>query len=156
MKTLLASLCLFAVAALAQSVGPYAVIDPSGNVVNIIVWDGVSQFDVSPNTLKPATAGAQTANYAAGKFTPPPPPPPVVPASVTSSQMRLALAQLNLLTQITVAVNAAPLTTQVYWNYETTYSRANPLLEAMATSPPRSLTDAQIDSIFILAGTFTP
>jgi hypothetical protein len=70
--------------------------------------------------------------------------------------MRLALAQLNMLSAVQAAVNAGTLVEQTYWNYQTVYFRANPLLESIATAPPLSLTDAQIDAVFILAATFAP
>ena len=130
----------------------------NGVVTNVIVWDGVSPYTPPDGgTLVLAGPNAQVgATYANGVFTAPPPPAPVVPASVTAVQMRLALAQLNMLTQITAAVNASSQVTQVYWNYQTVYFRNNSLLESLATSPPISLTDTQIDQIFILAATFQP
>lgn len=52
----------------------YAVVNPQGVVVNMTVWDGVRPYDVTPNTLVPATGQTNAqigATYAAGVFTPP-------------------------------------------------------------------------------------
>lgn len=57
---------------------PYAVISPAGAVLNIVLWDGTSTFDVSPNTLVSALnqPNAQPGGtYAAGVFTAPAAPP---------------------------------------------------------------------------------
>lgn len=58
----------------------YAVIDPSGKIVNVIHWDGKAVYDASPNTLQPVT---NTPPHIGGTFKDgvfSPPPAPIVPA----------------------------------------------------------------------------
>jgi hypothetical protein len=55
---------------------PYAVIDPSGNVLNVVLWDNVSTYNVAPNILVSALnqPNAQTGGtYSGGVFTAPAP-----------------------------------------------------------------------------------
>lgn len=55
-------------------ISEYAEVDPLGNVVNIVLWDGVAPFNVAPNTLVSA-AGQPNAQpggtYLNGTFTAP-------------------------------------------------------------------------------------
>lgn len=54
----------------------YAIVDANGNVTNIIVWDGISEFTINA-TLVPATVGVSIGwKYVGNKFVPPPPPVP--------------------------------------------------------------------------------
>jgi hypothetical protein len=57
----------------------YAVISPSNAVINLVTWDGVTPFDVTPNTLVSASGqpNAQIGGtYANGVFTAPSAPTP--------------------------------------------------------------------------------
>jgi hypothetical protein len=57
----------------------YAVVDLSGNVINLVEWDGVTPYNVAPNTLVLATSqpNAQIGGtYVGGVFTAPATPPP--------------------------------------------------------------------------------
>lgn len=133
---------------------PYAVIDPSGNVLNIVAWDGVTPYDVTPNILVLATSTAQIGGmYLSGIFSP-----AVivamVPQAITAAQIRLALSQQNLLAAVTAAVAGASQEIQTYWQFEAKFNRQDPLLLQMATA--LGLTSAQVDGIFELAATFAP
>jgi len=138
----------------------HAQIDSTGTVVAIILWDGVTALNPPITDL---LVGTDTANvgdtYANGVFTPGPlqpvPDVPVsnVPQSVSPVQIRLALAQQNLLTTVNNAVAAASQEIQTYWEYAARFDRANPLIAQMATS--LGLSSATVDSLFILAATFT-
>lgn len=58
-----------------MTVKTYALLDPTGLVLNTVLWDGVAHYDVSPNHLVVADATAQIGGtYANGVFTPAPPP----------------------------------------------------------------------------------
>jgi hypothetical protein len=57
-----------------MSVQPYALVAPGGSVLNIVNWDGVTAYSVSPNTLVSAQGqpNAQIGGtYLAGVFTAP-------------------------------------------------------------------------------------
>jgi hypothetical protein len=57
----------------------YAIVDPSGNVDNLVLWDGVTLYSVAPNTLVLAQGNAAAqigGTYLGGVFTPPAVPPP--------------------------------------------------------------------------------
>lgn len=54
----------------------YAVVDINGNVTNVVVWDGVSDFDVPGARLIPATNNVSIGwKYDGQQFIPPPSPP---------------------------------------------------------------------------------
>jgi hypothetical protein len=52
----------------------YAVVAPGGSIINLVTWDGVSPFNVSPNTLVSATGQTNAqigGTYIGGVFTAP-------------------------------------------------------------------------------------
>lgn len=55
----------------------YAVVDAAGNVINIVEWDGASDWrrPAGVQAVQTDIAGLGW-TYLAGQFTPPPPPPP--------------------------------------------------------------------------------
>jgi hypothetical protein len=62
----------------------YAVVNASNVVTDLVQWDGVSPYSVSPSTLVLAGVGAAIGGtYLAGVFTPPAP--PAVPTDVVYS-----------------------------------------------------------------------
>ncbi len=75
-----------------------------------------------------------------------------VPASVTMRQARLALHQSNLLVQVNTAITSGTdEELKIEWEYATELKRDFPSLVILATS--LSLTETQLDDLFILAGT---
>jgi|GEM_PF-6279897 len=77
--------------------GLYAEIDPNGNVVNMVQWDGVTPYNVVPNTLVSATGqpNAQVGGtYLNGTFTPPAA--PVSPQGIVYQNSPVSGASLNL------------------------------------------------------------
>jgi len=57
----------------------YAIVTPAGAVVNLVLWDGTSTFNVTPNTLVLAAGNAAArigGTYLAGVFTAPAAPTP--------------------------------------------------------------------------------
>ena len=83
------------------------------------------------------------------------PPAPVngVPQVVTMVQAQLALLKAGLLDQVNTAIAAIPgdqgRAAQIEWASATSVHRVNPLITAMQTA--LSLTDAQIDALFVAA-----
>jgi hypothetical protein len=56
----------------------YAIVNPSNIVINMVVWDGTSTYNVAPNTLVLAQGNANAqigGTYIGGVFTPPSAPP---------------------------------------------------------------------------------
>lgn len=71
---LLLGFLLYTVIAAAAQSALYAVVAPGGSIINMVAWDGVATFNVSPNTLVLATnqPNAQIGGtYSAGVFTAP-------------------------------------------------------------------------------------
>ena len=134
----------------------YAVIDSSGIVQNVVLWDGVSTWISPPGTTVtpvPST-GYQPQpgdSYTGGAFVHVVAA-PVVPASVSAAQIRLALSHAGLLAAVNAGVGTASTDVQTYWQYSTTFERNNPLLEQMAAS--LGLSDAQVDAVFVAAAAF--
>lgn len=61
-----------------MSVQSYAIVSTSGNVLNVVLWDGATPFSVAPNILVPIGPNAAPGGtYAAGIFSAP------VPAALT-------------------------------------------------------------------------
>jgi hypothetical protein len=79
-----------------------------------------------------------------------PPVPPKVPSLVTPLQMRKALRLSGLKASVDAALSQAPETIQEEWEYATEVLRNNANLIAVAYSIGK--TDADIDSLFVLAG----
>ena len=77
---------------------------------------------------------------------------PVPPAvSVTPRQARLALNAAGLLPQVEAAVAAADKATQITWEFASTISRDDPLINTLASA--LGLSTAQIDALFAMAAT---
>jgi hypothetical protein len=80
------------------------------------------------------------------------PPPSTVPLSVTMRQARLALLRAGLLAAVDAAVASQDQEAQIEWQYAADVERSNPLFAALAAQ--LSLTDQQLDDLFIVAATF--
>ena len=126
----------------------------SGTVQNIGTWDGIAQ--VPGGTFVPMPTTGYVPNigdtYNGTTFTAAPPPAAVVPATVTAAQLRLALANANLLTAVNTTVAAASQEIQTYWGYAKGFDRVNPLVTQIGAAIGQ--TSAQMDSVFIQAGTY--
>ena len=118
-----------------------------------IAWDGVTPY-ASPDggTLIASDTANVGDTYDGTTFTPGPPPAPVVPATVTAAQLRLALANANLLNAVNAAVAAASQESQTYWGYAKGFDRTNPLVTQIGAAIGQ--TSAQMDAVFIQAGTY--
>lgn len=79
----------------------------------------------------------------------------VVPQEVTMRQARLALLQVNLLSQVEVAINSMPSpqkeTARIEWDHSQTVKRDRALVKTLG--PALGLAEAQIDQLFITAAT---
>lgn len=83
---------------------------------------------------------------------PEPPSQPVpVPQSVTMRQASLALLGADLLDDVEALVATLPRAYQIEWERASTVERSNPLVEVVRQQ--KSMTDAQIDDLFITAAT---
>lgn len=81
----------------------------------------------------------------------PPAPPVVVPESVSPRQIREALMDAGLFDTVDGAVAASgDRKLQNWWEFATEFQRTNPHVLAMAQA--LGVTDAQLDGIWILAG----
>lgn len=78
-------------------------------------------------------------------------PAPVIPQTVSMRQARLALYQVGKLAAVTAAINAAGEEAKLTWEYSSEVNRNDGLVPAMAAS--LGMTEAEIDSLFILAAT---
>lgn len=99
---------------------------------------------------------ALIAQVEAGIVPPGPPPPPVVPVSVSMRQARLALIDAGLIDSVEAAIGAIadPVQrrkAQTEWEYAQEVQRHHGLVPAMAQA--LGMTDAQLDQLFLLAGT---
>lgn len=83
------------------------------------------------------------------------PAPPPVPAVVTMRQVRLALLQSGMLTQVNTAVanmpGAAGDAARIEWGFSSTVERNHPLVQSLIGA--LGMTDAQLDGLFRLAAT---
>ncbi len=85
---------------------------------------------------------------------PPPVPPTPVPESVSPRQIREAMIDTNLngtalIDAVEAAVAAGDRKLKNWWEFATSFERANPLVIAMAQG--LGVTDQQLDDLFILA-----
>lgn len=74
----------------------------------------------------------------------------VVPQSVDMAQARLALLDAGYLDDVEAAMAGMPKSAQIEWEFRTTVARSSSLVQAVAQL--LSLTESQIDDLFILAG----
>ena len=81
----------------------------------------------------------------------PPPPPPVVIADVTPRQIRMALTRAGLRAQVEAAVAAGDQDLKDWYEFSTTFQRAQPLVAQMGTALGQ--TSAQLDALWQLAAT---
>lgn len=78
--------------------------------------------------------------------------PTAVPHSVTDLQARLALAAAGLLDEVEAAIATADRTTQVWWDRALTIHRDSVYIASIGAV--LGLSEAQIDELFIAAGTY--
>ena len=78
-------------------------------------------------------------------------PAPTIPQVVSPRQIRLAMTQLGMRTQVESAVNAASQEVQDTYHYATEFRRDDPLIPPLAKQ--LGITDAQIDQLWSLATT---
>jgi hypothetical protein len=72
------ALVLLGLGAVVSHAGTYAIVNGSGQVINMVTWDGVTPYNVSPNTLVLATGNPNAqvgGTFSGGVFTPPAAPP---------------------------------------------------------------------------------
>ena len=74
-----------------------------------------------------------------------------VPQSVTMRQAARALLEAGLLDEVEALVATLPRAYQIDWERASTVERSNPLVEVVRQQ--KSMTDAQIDDLFIAAAT---
>lgn len=74
-----------------------------------------------------------------------------VPASVSPRQIRQALTRAGLRTSVEAAVAAGDQDLKDWYEFATSFERANPLVAALGAA--LSVSDAQLDDLWILAGT---
>ena len=76
---------------------------------------------------------------------------PLVPESVTMRQAARALLDADLLDDVEALVATLPRAYQIDWERASVVERTNPLVEIVRQQ--KSMTDAQIDNLFITAAT---
>ncbi|MGI4850227.1 MAG: hypothetical protein ACRYGK_19130 [Janthinobacterium lividum] len=138
----------------------YAIIE-NGLVTNKVIWDGLTPWATPAGQSAIELSEGVTANigysYAGGVFAAlavvvPPPAPPAVPQSCTRKQGNLALLELGYLDEVESVIASAPRNVQIAYNDATTFERADPFLQMLASDV--GFTDAQLDQLFTLAVTF--
>lgn len=82
---------------------------------------------------------------------PTPAPAPSVPSHITMRQARRALLQSGYLSQVVALIDSMPEDARIDWEFSSVVLRNYPLVAALASS--LSLTEAQIDDLFILGAT---
>lgn len=85
------------------------------------------------------------------RFISPPAPPVPVPQSVSMRQAARALFDAGLLDEVESLVATLPRAYQIDWERASIVERSNPLVEIVRQQ--KSMTDAQIDELFITAAT---
>jgi hypothetical protein len=76
---------------------------------------------------------------------------PPTPTKITPRQIRMALTQSNLRTQVETAVAAGDQDLKDWYEFSTYFDRNHPQVLAMATA--LNVTDAQLDALWALAAT---
>lgn len=114
----------------------------------IIEWDSVAKGQIERDATPSEIAEIEARQQAASK--------PDVPQSVTMLQARLALQAAELLEQANATIAALPgkdgESARTYWEFANNVLRDNPLVALLAAN--LSLTDAQIDQLFMTASQF--
>lgn len=136
----------------------YAVIDPQGFVLNVVLaepdWAAANLPDAVP---APPEVGPGW-RWLDDAWVAPPPPPPVVPERVTARQAVEALLRSGVTEgMVESALAAIPNATeraiaQNLWRRSNDFERTNPTLIALATQA-LGMTEAQLDQLFITAAT---
>jgi hypothetical protein len=126
----------------------YAVVDPAGIVINIIVAD--LDFEIPGMSLVEASEGAAIGgSYADGAFTPPEPVPAPVPDRVTARQFKLQLLAAGLLDQVEAWIASQSQAVQIAYNNSGTFVRNEPMMQAGFAA--LDFTSQQIDAFFTAA-----
>jgi hypothetical protein len=113
---------------------------------NDLHWlDSVDEESYLPATCVSITDAEAAAIQEANK----PVPPPVT--RISPRQIRMALTQLNLRSQVETAVAAGDQDTKDWYEFSTYFDRNHPQVIAMASM--LNVTDAQLDSLWALAAT---
>jgi hypothetical protein len=125
-----------------------AAVIENGVVTNVIL---VEALDVFPGLVD--AANAAIGDTWDGSTFSTPAPRIVVPASVTMRQARLALLGAGVLATVNAAVSGMPGTqgeaARIEWEYARDVLRDSPLIAGLM--PTLSMTEAQIDQLFIAA-----
>lgn len=115
----------------------YAVIDTEGHVRNIVLWDGESEYDVSPSTLRLATD--EDTIYVE----------PVTVKAVSPVQIRKALYKSGLLETVNGYVAGLGEEARLEWEFATVIERDNHLIVGGAEQ--LGMTAEQVNGLFALA-----
>jgi len=75
----------------------------------------------------------------------------VVPPQISPRQIRMALTQMNLRTQVEAAVAAGSQDLKDFYEFSTVFERSHPQVIAMAAA--LNVTDAELDALWKLGGT---
>lgn len=111
----------------------------------------VDSLDVIPGLVDASIGGSIGDSIVNGAVVPKPAPPAPVPESVSPRQIREALMDAGLFDAVDGAVAASgDRKLQNWWEFATEFQRMNPHVLAMAQA--LGVTDAQLDGIWILAG----
>jgi hypothetical protein len=86
-----------------------------------------------------------------GSFLPPLPPPPTPITSVTRRQFKQGLTRIGLRVAVEAAIAAADQDTKDWYFESTSFERANPVMNSMASALGKTQED--IDNLFRLAAT---
>ena len=135
----------------------YLTVDQTNTIVSVFGWDGVAPFTPPASTQLFKFNGPSGVGWhwdgttATDPNAPLPPTAPTVPQRVSPRQARLALVQAGLYAQVQQTIAAAPVATQVWWEFASVIERQNPLMLGIAAQ--LGLTAAQIDALFTSAST---
>ncbi|MFK5596846.1 hypothetical protein ACFZ8E_07555 [Methylobacterium sp. HMF5984] len=117
----------------------YQVRDIQSRKINIIEWDGKSPLGPQYHDCS-ITLDDGLPMYM------------IPPLSVSRRQMMLALNAQGKLVSVNAIVASADIVTQLSWSGATAFDRTDALVTVMAKT--NGWTDADLDDLFLLAGTF--
>ena len=120
----------------------------NGVIANTIEVDAL---DVIPGLVDASIGGSIGDSFVDGFVVPKPAQPVPVPQSVTMRQAARALLDADLLDDVEALVATLPRAYQIDWDRASVVERSNPLVEIVRQQ--KSMTDAQIDDLFIAAAT---